>query len=192
MNLRSIFTSALLLAASGFAAIPAHADRDSVQFFSDINVPEGSSVHDAVCFFCSVNAKGDIDHDVVVFFGNVHIASHSNHDVVNFFGNVRLADNASISHDLVNFFGSVRLGEGASVGNDVVAMFGSIRVADTATIGGNRVSQPAWILLIPLMLFGGIIALIVSQVRNYRRRQLFAAGYPFPPPPPPPQQPQMK
>ena len=30
-------------------------------------------------------------------------------------------------------------------------------------------AQPAWVFLVPLMIFG-IIALIVSQVRNYRRR----------------------
>src|SRR6201993_1124970 len=95
-----VLSSALLLAAT-----PAHADKDAVQFGSNIVVPEGQSVHDAVCFFCSVNAKGDIDHDVVVFFGNIHISNHANHDVVNFFGNVHLDDNASITHDLVNFFG---------------------------------------------------------------------------------------
>lgn len=186
MNLRSIATSVLFVAALAFA-VPAHADRDAVQFFNDINVPEGSSVHDAVCFFCSVNAKGNIDHDVVVFFGNVHVGTHSDHDVVDFFGTVRLDNNASISHDVVNFFGSVRLGENASIGNDVVAMFGSIRMAESATIGGNRVSQPAFLFWIPLLVFAGIITLVVSAFRNYRRRQYYAAGYPFPPPPPPPQ-----
>jgi hypothetical protein len=186
MKLRHITTCAILIVALTFAAKPAHAERDAVQFFGDIVVPEGSSVHDAVCFFCNVTAKGDIDHDVVVFFGNIHIAQHANHDVVNFFGNVRADDNATIKHDLVSFFGTVRLGENVSVGNDVVSMFGALHVADSASIGGNRVAQPAWVLLIPLMILGGIIALIVNQVRAYRRRQMFAAGYPFPPPPPPP------
>ncbi len=186
MNLRSVIPSFLLLAAF---ALPAHADRDAVQFFSNIDVPEGSSVHDAVCFFCSVNAKGNIDHDVVVFFGNVHIGAHSDHDVVNFFGTTRLDDNASVAHDMVNFFGSIHMGENATVGNDVVAMFGSLRMAETASIGGNRVSQPAALFWVPLLILCGIIVLIVNQVRTYRRRQLYAAAYPFPPPPPPPQQP---
>lgn len=185
MNLRSIAAGVLFLAAF-VIALPAHADRDAVQFFNDIDVPEGSSVHDAVCFFCSVNAKGNIDHDVVVFFGNVHIGAHSDHDVVNFFGTTRLDDNASVSHDVVNFFGSIRLGENASIGNDVVAMFGSVRMAETASIGGNRVSEPAALFWIPLLALGALIVLIVSRVRSYRRRQFYAPGYPFPPPPPPP------
>jgi hypothetical protein len=43
-----------------------------------------------------------------------------------------------------------------------------------------------------VMILGGIVALIVSAVRNYHRRQLYAAGYAYPPPPspPPPRQPQ--
>ena len=53
-----ILACSLLSAALVFAATPAHADRDAVQFGSNINVPQGESVHDAVCFFCSVNAAG--------------------------------------------------------------------------------------------------------------------------------------
>jgi hypothetical protein len=189
MNLRPTLVAFMLFASLGFAATPARADRDAVQFGSNIEVPANSSVHDAVCFFCSVNAEGTIDHDVVVFFGDVHIAGHANHDVVNFFGDVRLDDNATITHDLVSFFGVVRLGEDASVGNDLVAMFGGIRSPGSATVGGNRVVQPAWVLLIPLMILGGLVAFIVSLVRGHRRRQMFAAGYPYPPPPQPPMPP---
>jgi hypothetical protein len=191
MKLRSILACTSLLAALASAASPARADRDRVQFGSDIVVPVGESVHDAVCFFCNVNAKGAIDHDVVVFFGDVHIATHSNHDVVNFFGNVRLDDNATISHDVVNFFGSVQLGENTSIGNDMVAMFGTVHSADSASVIGNRVIEPGWIFWIPLMFLGGIAVLVVSQVRSHFRRQMYAAGYPYqyPPPPPPPVQP---
>ena len=119
-----LFSALLLFCALLLAATPARADKDAVQFGSNIVVPEGHSVHDAVCFFCSVNATGDIDHDVVVFFGNVHIAKQSKHDVVVFFGTLRADDNAAIGHDVVNFFGSVHLGENVTVGNDVVVMFG--------------------------------------------------------------------
>jgi hypothetical protein len=189
MKLQPILACTSLLAALAFAAAPARADRDRVQFGSDIVVPAGESVHDAVCFFCSVDAKGAIDHDVVAFFGDVHIATHSNHDVVNFFGNVRIDENASVSHDVVNFFGSVRLGQNASIGNDMVAMFGTVHSADSASVTGNRVIEPGWLLLIPLIILGGIAALIVGIIRNYRDRQFYAAGY-YPPPPPPPVQPQ--
>lgn len=188
MNLRSFLAISLLLAGIAAAATPARADRDQVQFGSNIVVPQGQSIHDAVCFFCNVDVLGTADHDIVVFFGNVHVATHANHDVVTFFGNVRLDDNATISHDVVNFFGNIHMGENASIGNDVVAMFGGVHAANSASIGGNRVVEPAWLLLIPLMILGGIVTLIVSLVRSYRHRQFYAYGYP--PQPPPPVQPQ--
>ena len=186
MNLRHATTSFVLLAAFALAALPAHANRDAVQFGSTIVVGPNDSVHDAVCFFCGIDAKGTIDHDAVVFFGNVHIATHSNHDVVVFFGNVRVDPDGSIQHDVVDFFGDVHLSENATVGNDVVAMFGSVRAADSASISGNRVMQPAWVLFVPLMILAAIVIAIVSAVRSYQRRQMYAAGYPYPPPPPPP------
>lgn len=187
MRPRLLVFSSLLLGLFVFAATPARADRDAVQFGSNIVVPAGSSVHDAVCFFCSVNAEGDIDHDVVVFFGNIRIHSHANHDVVSFFGSISADDNATVTHDLVSFFGSIHLGENASVGNDMVAMFGGLHMADSATVAGNRVIQPGWVLWIPVMLIGGIVTLIVSEVRRRRRNAWLLMGYPYPPQAPPPQ-----
>jgi hypothetical protein len=185
MNLRPTLVSFAVCSALVFAATPAHADRDAVQFGSRIVIGPNQTVHDAVCFFCSVDAEGPVNHDVVVFFGDVHIAQHSDHDVVVFFGDIRVDNDASIAHDVVNFFGSVNLGDNATIGNDVVAMFGTVHTADSASIGGNRVMQPAWVLWVPLMILGGIVTLIVSAVRGYRRRMYFPAGY-YPPPPPPP------
>ena len=190
-----LFSAILLASAVLLVSTPARAEKDDVQFGSNINVAEGHSIHDAVCFFCSVNAKGDIDHDVVVFFGNVHIAHQSQHDVVVFFGSVRADDDAVIGHDLVNFFGTTHLGENVSVGGDAVVMFGGMSAADSVNIAGSRVAQPIWVFWTPLIVLGLIVTLIVHEVRSFRRRQYFAAyGYaPMPPPgtqPPPPPQPQ--
>jgi hypothetical protein len=188
-----LFPAFLLLATVFLAAAPARAEKDAVQFGSNINVAEGHTLHDAVCFFCSVNAKGDIDHDVVVFFGNVHIAHQSSHDVVVFFGSVRADDDAAIGHDLVNFFGTTHLGENVSVGGDAVVMFGGLSAAETVNIAGSRVAQPIWVFWTPLIVLGLIITLIVHEVRSFRRRQYIAAfGYPGMPvqplqTPPPPQ-----
>ena len=176
----------LLVSALMLGATPAFANKDAVQFGSNIVVQEGQSIHDAVCFFCSVNAKGTIDHDVVVFFGNVHVAHESKHDIVVFFGSLRADDDAAIGHDVVNFFGSVRLGENATVGNDLVVMFGTLHAADSANIVGNRVFQPLWVFMTPLIVLGLIVMLIVHEVRSRRRRDYFAAyGYPPVPPQPP-------
>lgn len=170
----------LLCAALAASSLSAHASKDVVQFGSNIDVAPDSTVHDTVCFFCSVNDHGTVDGDVVVFFGNVHIDGHANHDVVNFFGSVTATDNASIGKDLVSLFGSVRLGENVSVGKDLVAMFGGTRIASTVTVGGDRVVQPGWVFWGPFLIFLLVVILIVREIRNQRRRS-FMRGYPYPP-----------
>jgi hypothetical protein len=173
---------ALCLVAAAFAAasVPAHADRDVVQFGSNITVARDASVHDAVCFFCSVDAEGEVDGDLVVFFGSIHIAGAANHDVVNFFGSIKADDGASIGQNLVSFFGSVRLGENVTVGKDMVSMFGVLRAPSSASVGGDRVVQPGWVLWIPLLFIALVVFLVVHEYRAYRRR-LVLRGYPFPP-----------
>jgi hypothetical protein len=176
---RSLVVS-LLGAALAAAATPAYANQDAVQFGSDIHVAREATVHDAVCFFCSVNVEGEVQGDVVVFFGNIHLAGNANHDVVNFFGKVTVEDGVSIRQDLVSFFGVIRLGENVSVGKDMVAMFGSVHAPESVTVGKDRVVQSSWILFGPLILVGLIVILIVYEYRAHRRRVLLR-GYPFPP-----------
>jgi hypothetical protein len=175
--IRRLFILTLLCAA--LASTCARAENDSVQFFSNIDVPADSTVHDAVCFFCSVNIEGNSTGDVVVFFGSVHIASDAGHDVVTFFGNVTADDNATIHHDLVNFFGSVRLGQDVHVGEDLVSMFGNLRTSNGVTVEGNRVVQPAAFFYIPFAVFMVILILIIREIRAWRRRALLRYyGYP--------------
>jgi len=172
----------LLAVAAASWSIPAHASQDAVQFGSNIHVASGAEVHDAVCFFCNVNAEGTVDGDVVVIFGNVRLSGQARHDVVNIFGSVTAEDNALIGHDLVNIMGSVRLGENVSVGQDMVAIISSLSAPASVTVGGNRVFQPAWLLWIPLAFLALIFFGIVELVRAHRRRRYFA-GYSYPPRP---------
>jgi hypothetical protein len=176
--IRYILTLSLLCAA--FAPAAARAEHDEVQFFSNIHVGPDSTIHDAVCFFCSVDLEGKATGDVVVFFGQTHIAREAQHDVVNFFGKVTADDNAAVGHDLVSMFGNVRLGENVHVGEDLVAMFGSLRSGDGVTVDGDRVVQPAWIFFAPLFLFIAVIVLIIREFRAYRRR-VFLRAYGYPP-----------
>jgi hypothetical protein len=171
----------LLAAALAAAGTPARADNDAVHFGSNINVPADMTVHDAVCFFCSVNVEGKVNGDVVVFFGHVHIAGAADHDVVNFFGGVRADDGATIGQDLVSFFGGVHLGENASVGHDMVVMVGSAQVANSAIVGHDTVVQPGWVIDFPLILLIALFIFAVYELRAYRRRQ-YLRQYPFPPP----------
>lgn len=162
------------------ASAPARADQDAVQFFSNINIPDGSTVHDAVCFFCSVNLEGKATGDVVVFFGNTHVSKESQHDVVNFFGNVTADDNAAVGNNIVSIFGNVRLGENVHVGEDLVSMFGDMRAGPGLSVEGDRVVQPAIVFFGPFFVLVLVVVLVVREYRAYRRR-LFLRGYQFPP-----------
>lgn len=178
MRHRLVFACLLVLA----FAMPAFASRDLVQLGSNIRVEPGETVHDTVCFFCSVDNRGTIQGDVVVFFGNVHIDGQANHDVVNFFGNVVAADNATIGHDLVSMFGNVHLGDMVSIGEDMVAMFGGVHQSGDVTVHGDRVEQPAWIFWGPLFFLCLIVFFVVHQVRESHRRRMYPPpGYPMPP-----------
>jgi predicted acyltransferase (DUF342 family) len=178
---RRLLYLCLLSAALGALTLPAHASKDEVQFGSAIHVPRDASIHDAVCFFCDVDADGVVEGDIVVFFGDVHVGNAANHDVVNFFGNIKADDNAHIGQNVVSMFGSVRLGEDVAIGKDLVAMFGSIRASDSVSVGGDRVVEPAWLFWGPLMVIALVVILVVREVRNHRRRVFMR--YPIPPRP---------
>lgn len=158
------------------AAVPAYANHDAVQFFRDIDVTPDSPVHDAVCFFCSVHAEGEVTGDIVVFFGSVRIRGQAQHDVVSFFGSISAADDSTIAHDTVSFFGGVRLGENASVGHDLVSMFGSVHAAPSARVGGDRVVFLGWIFSVPLIVLIIAFIVIVREFRAHRMR-MAAQGY---------------
>lgn len=166
----------IALAAVLLVATPARAAEDVVQFGNTIEVSKDAKVHDAVCFFCSVNVQGTVSGDIVVFFGSVRIDGQANHDVVVFFGNVTAADDSSIGQDLVNFFGGVRLGDNVKVGQDTVVMFGDLHAANSVNIHGDRVVQPGWIFWVPFLVIFGGISFVVHEVRM-QRRQRYLRGY---------------
>ena len=174
-SLSRVFGIALCVLLASALATPARAAQDIVEFGSTIDVPQKDTIHDAVCFFCSVNVEGTVNGDIVVFFGNVRIKGQANHDVVNFFGDVTAADDTSIGHNLVNFFGGVRLGQNVTVGQDTVVMFGNLRAADSANFGGSRVVEPGWLFWGPFLALGLGIYFVVHEFRGYRRRRLL--GY---------------
>ncbi len=170
-----LFGGALALAAS-----QARAESDAVQFFNNIQVTPDAPVNDAVCFFCNVDAHGDVKGDIVVFFGNVRLDGQAHQDVVNFFGSVTAADNSAIGGDLVSFFGSIRLGENVRVNQDMVAMFGTVHNSASVSIGQDHVVFSPWILFGPLLIIFLIIFVIVHEVRARRERR-FMQAYPLPP-----------
>jgi len=181
---RRFLAICLVGVALAVSAISAHAEQDAVQFFNNINVTPDAPVEDAVCFFCSVHAEGEVKGDIVVFFGNVRLDGQAHQDVVNFFGNVTASDNSSIGGDLVSFFGSVRLGENVRVAQDFVAMFGTVHSPVSTSIGKDHVVFSPWILFAPFLVIFLIVFVIVHEVRVHRERR-FMQQFPVPPPPQP-------
>jgi hypothetical protein len=45
-------------------------------FNQDIFVAQGQQIHNASCFFCSVQVEGDVTGNVLVLFGNLNISGH--------------------------------------------------------------------------------------------------------------------
>jgi hypothetical protein len=182
MNLRVfIFFSLLLLPIFLVAPARALANDDAVQFGSDITASPDHPIHDAVCFFCSVHAEGEVTGDIVVFFGDVHLNGTAHGDVVNFFGRTRLGDNAIVHGDLVKFFGSVRAGENAQAAKDLVIIFGSLRAPGSFSVGKDRFVMPGWVLWIPFIIFASIVIVIVRAFRAWQWRRNMYAGYPVAP-----------
>ena len=175
-------TLALALFCAAFASTCARADQDAVQFFSNIHVAEGSQVHDAVCFFCNLDAEGKVTGDAVVFFGNIHIASAAQHDVVSIFGQITADDNATIDHSLVSIFGGIRLGDNVHVGQDLVAIFGSLHTGQGVTVEGDRVAEPAMLFYGPFIFRAVVFVLLLREFRAWRRRR-FRSSYGYPPQP---------
>lgn len=148
------------------AAVPgvafAAGSHDRTQFGHDIMVGPSEEVSDVTCFGCSVHVRG-------------HVAT----DVTTFGGNIVVEDQGEIGGDTTSFGGSVRLDKGAKV-NAVTLFGGRLHRDPDAVVAGDvtAFSGAPWLLvifLLPLMILGGIIALIVWLVRRNSRSQIPAA-----------------
>jgi len=129
---------------------------DRVQIGRDIHVQPGDRSGDLVCIGCSIYVRG-----------------HTAGDVVAVAGSVTLEDGAQVAGDTVAVLGSVRLQNAAQVAGDVTAVAGDVRRDPTAKIAGQVTSLggAGWILLIvvmPLIMFGALIALIVWLLQRSR------------------------
>ncbi|HMH13816.1 MAG TPA: hypothetical protein VK578_11980 [Edaphobacter sp.] len=155
---RQLLSVALLL--TMLAPLPAFAkgNNDRASVGSDINIPEGETVGDVACVFCSVHVHGDVSGDAAVVLGNLVIDP----------GHKVNGDAAIVGGDLT-------MGEGSVIGGDVAVVAGDANLASDAMIHGSRTIMPGrlWLLVpfAPLIILIGIIWLIVHFIR--RRRYQF-------------------
>jgi hypothetical protein len=159
----------LLFACLLFCAViasPALADDDHerTRVGHSITVGPGEEVNEATCFGCSVRVRGHVSGDVTTFGGSISVE-----------------DEGEIGGDATTFGGSIRLEKDAKVSGDVTVFGGRIHRDPAATIGGDvtNFGGPGWIILIlgvPLLLFGGLVAVIVWLVRRLRRPSMPATA----------------
>ena len=151
-----------LLAISAFAL--ANESSDRTQVGHDITIGPDEEVSDATCFGCSVRVRGHVTSDVTVFGGSIVVEDQGEigGDVTTFGGGVRLDKEARLAGDLTVIGGQIRRDPASSVAGDVTNFAGSI-----------------WLFLIfglPLVILGGIIALIVLLVRRLMQPSLPATA----------------
>jgi hypothetical protein len=154
----------LLVAAGTFSSssIVAAQNSDQVHIGRDIYVQPQDKAGDLVCVACSIYIRGQVAGDAVAVGGNVV-----------------LQQGAQVAGSVTAVVGDVRLQTGTQIAGDAVAVAGMVKRDPQSTISGDVTSLggAGWMLLIlvlPLVLFGGFVALIIWLFQ--RRRPVAAAA----------------
>jgi hypothetical protein len=153
--MRSLLLATVLLMLACTPAFARSGGDDRVSVGSDITVPDGESVGDIACAFCTVRVHGEVRGDVATFLGSIKVDEGRN-----------------ISGDVASLGGDLELGQDASVGGDVAIAAGEVRQGSGAAIRGQQTVLPGrfWLLLPfgPLLILAGLIWLVVWIVRRNR------------------------
>jgi cytoskeletal protein CcmA (bactofilin family) len=148
----------VLLAAVGAFSTPVFAAQtsDQVHIGRDIYVQPQDKAGDIVCVACSIYIRGQVAGDVVAVGGSVVLeqGAHIAGSVTTVAGNVRLLADTEIAGDVTAVAGALRRDPQANIKGDVTALGGA-----------------GWTLLIlvaPLVLTGGFVALIIWLFQRRR------------------------
>lgn len=145
----------VLIALAPFAL--ARDNREYTQFGRDIRIAPGEKAADLTCFRCSIYVSGEVGGEVTTFGGNIVIEP-----------------GGSVSGDITSFLGDVRLSESTSLRGNLTTLGGRVRRQPGATVGGDTTTFEGqgwvWLILgVPVLLLGGIVALIVWLIQRRRR-----------------------
>jgi hypothetical protein len=159
-----LYAVMLLVVVGVFSSTPLVAQKssDQVHIGRDIYVEPQDKAGDLVCIACSIHIRGQVAGDAVAVGGNVV-----------------LEQGAQVAGGVTTVVGDVRLQTGTQVAGDAVAVAGMVKRDPQSTISGDVTSLggTGWVLLIlvsPLVLFGGFVALIIWLFQ--RRRPVAAAA----------------
>lgn len=164
---RDHLLSGIVIATVALFATLASAEQsaDRVQIGRDIVVPSGEKAGDVVCVACSIRVRGQATGDVVAVAGSVTVES-----------------GAQVGGGVTVVLGNVSLRSGTQIAGDLVVVGGALRRDSQTMIAGSitALEGSLWMLMIliaPLLLLGGFVALIVWLVQR-KRRLTPAPAYP--------------
>jgi len=164
--LRFFSISLLCLTAACALSSPAMASSSPGRFQMnhDIHIEAGDKIADVTCFHCSIYVRGSVSGDATSIGGNVV-----------------LYQGAQVAGDVTSLFGDVRVENGAMLAGDLTALGGTVRRDPQASVAGDIASLSglaglALIVILPLVVLGGFIALIVWLIQRNRRLMPQAAA----------------
>jgi hypothetical protein len=160
MNFARLPHLAILTLALALSVPSAFAKNDGseiTQFGRDVRIGADQKAADVTCFNCSVYVEGQVAGEITTFHGNII-----------------LQDGAMVGGELTAMLGDVRLGNDTRVAGELTVLGGKLRRPPTASVAGDVtvMEGAAWVylmLLTPLIILAGVIALIVWLVRRRRR-----------------------
>jgi hypothetical protein len=120
----------------------------------DIFVAAGQQVHNATCFFCSVQVEGDATGHVIVFFGSVNVSGQVQKSATVIWGNAVVDSQARIGGDTLILGGNAVYEADESLGGSAYVLGGHLsRVSKVEGDGRHRVTMSP--------LFSGLLAVVV-------------------------------
>jgi hypothetical protein len=136
----------------------------------DIFVASGQQVHNATCFFCSVQVEGDVSGRVVVLFGSLNVSGQVRRSATVIWGNAVVDSQARIGGDTVVLGGNAVYETDESLSGSAYVLGGHMsRVSRPHGESGapSRVSLSpmfSWLIAVAAVLL--LSVLIVPRVRR--------------------------
>lgn len=165
-----MLTKALRMLTLLFLALPAAAlaqpGGNRTYFNQDIFVAQGQQIHNAVCFFCSVQVEGDLTGHVLVLFGSLNITGRVNGGAVVVGGNAVIDSQARLEGNAVVVGGNAVYETDESISGNAYVIGGHLSTLGDRAKTTRRVSMSPGLFV---SLFVAIL-LVLSVVFFPRRR----------------------
>ncbi len=164
MLTKALRTFALLVTVSGAAFAQAHGNR--TYFNQDIFVAQGQQVHNAICFFCSVQVEGDLSGRVFVFFGSLNVSGRIEGGATVIGGNAVLDSQARLGGNAVVIGGNAVYESDESISGNAYVIGGHLSTF------GERAKTTRRVSFSPAFFFSLAVAvLVLFSVLFFPRRR---------------------